>query len=116
MITIEIGEYGNDERRFIFVDEEDFSKGTYDEEGNFKVDKNGEYQAYYDYEYGWQDEQNFDCFNVIKDYKELDRELDYYGTGYDRIKAFADDEEIYLCASRYTSGNVQNGYIFKGFV
>ena len=114
MVTIEVQEYGSDERRFIFVDDDDFAKGTYDEEGNFIVKENGEYEAFYDD--GWHNDQDFDAFNVIEDYKELDRDLDFYGTGYDRVKAIVDNEEVYLMASRWSNGNRQKGYVFKDWV
>lgn len=114
MKVIEIQKFGDDERRVVLIDNDDFAKGTYDEEGNFVVDENGEYKAFYSDR--WHDELEFDIFNEIKDYKELCREIDYYGTGYDRITAMVDGEEVYLSASRWTSGVVEKGYVFKGWV
>ena len=114
-MIIEIVEYITEKKRYIFIDDENFATGSYDEEGNFIVDHKGEYKAFYD-DGSWHDEQDFDNFNIIKEFKELDRDIDFYGVGYDRIKALIDGEEVYLSASRWTSGNIQKGYIFKDWV
>jgi hypothetical protein len=116
MKTIEIGFYGDEERKYYFVNEDELVKGLYDEEGNFYEDENGTVKGFYA-DGRWLTEEELDCFNIIEDYKEIDRDYDFYGTGYDRVKAIAEGEEIYLRASRWTSGTETGSYYtYEGWV
>lgn len=103
--------YGDDTRRLVSVEDDCYLNNlVLTEDGDIFESEEGTLEGLNiagDYIL----ECNCDIFYEV-DFKEISRETDFYGTGYDKVVALVDGEEETLKANRWTSGNSQPGLEF----
>ena len=109
MIAFEVKKYDSEQIRIYTMADNEVLMFDMDEEGYLHKDENGIFAGFYDAEGNVISDCNREVFNSI-DFEIIDTVVDGYGTGYDKIIAMVDKEEVNNLVSSRWQGSL--GYYY----